>query len=148
MLQIGAGIISNSSEDILAFSIWTLIDSALPFLSRSLGYLQNNLSLLIDLGYYIWPQRSLFWPPHLSPLLHFFILPITTWHFIIHACLFFNCLYLFECLQGRLHLLMDPQHKNGAWNTALSKYSWMFAEVYRKFKTTSMSITSSVTSIL
>lgn len=52
MLQMVAGIITNSSEDVSAFSIWTPTDSALSFLSWCLGYLQNNLSLLLDLGSY------------------------------------------------------------------------------------------------
>ena len=72
-------------------------------------------------------------PPCLSPLSQFFMAPITTWHFIIYACL--CLLFVASWMSVRrtlICLLLNPQCPEGWWATALRRHSWMFAEVYRK----------------
>lgn len=72
-------------------------------------------SLLVGLDSNESPQRSLFWP-HLSPSLQFFIVPITTWHFITCGCL--CLLFVSSSMSTRrtlFCLLLNPQRQEGHW---------------------------------
>lgn len=109
MLQMGARVITNSSENVLGFSIRIPSDSALSFLSWCLWYLPNNF---LNLGLNNCTSEK----PFLTiPYVTFVAFLHPSYHYMTfyYICMsfFIICVFLNAHKEDLVLLIVNPQHQ-------------------------------------